>query len=101
MRPLALGSLRGDEGDAELFEGATKLRGLAAARELFVERPVLVVAGEDAAAIFVESGSLTIWPCVPSAARRRANSRLSLLLALLCLPLRLRRRKTLLQNMPQ
>jgi len=36
------------------LERATELRGLALASELFVERPVIVVAGEDAAAIAVE-----------------------------------------------
>ena len=39
---FGLRGLRGDEGDAELLEGATELRGLALAGELFVERPVLV-----------------------------------------------------------
>ena len=51
---FGLRALRGDEGDAELLERATELRGLALAGELFVERPVIVVAGEDAAAIAVE-----------------------------------------------
>jgi len=50
---LGLGSLGGDEGDAELFESTAKLRGLALAGELFVDGPVIVVAGEDAAAIAV------------------------------------------------
>ena len=51
---FGLGALRGDEGDAELFQSATELRGLALAGKLFVDGPVLVVAGEDAAAIAVE-----------------------------------------------
>jgi hypothetical protein len=41
---FGLRGLRGDEGDAELLERATELRGLALAGELFVERPVIVVA---------------------------------------------------------
>jgi len=51
---FGLRALRGDEGDAELSEGATELGGLALAGELFIERPVIVVAGEDAAAIAIE-----------------------------------------------
>ena len=54
MRPLACGTLCGDEGDAELLQSATELSGLALAGELFVDGPVLVVASEDAAAIAVE-----------------------------------------------
>jgi hypothetical protein len=48
------GTLGGDIGDAELLEGATKLRGLAA-RELFFDRPVIVVANEDAVTIDLET----------------------------------------------
>ena len=51
---LGLRSLRGDESDAELLESAAELSGLALAGELFVDRPVIVVADEDAAAIAVE-----------------------------------------------
>src|SRR6185437_9118239 len=51
---FGLGSLGGDEGDAELRESAAELSGLAPAGELFVERPAIVVAGEDAAAIAVK-----------------------------------------------
>ena len=51
---FGLGALCGDEGDAELFESATELSGLALAGELFVDGPVIVVASEDAAAIAVE-----------------------------------------------
>ena len=51
---FGLRALGGDEGDAELFKSATELSGVALAGELFVERPVIVVAGEDAAAIAVE-----------------------------------------------
>ncbi len=38
----------------QLFESAAELSGVALAGKLFVERPVIVVAGEDAAAIAVE-----------------------------------------------
>ena len=51
---FGLRALGGDEGDAELFKSAAELSGVALAGELFVERPVIVVAGEDAAAIAVE-----------------------------------------------
>jgi len=51
---FGLRGLRGDEGDAELREGAAELGGLTLAGELFVEGPALVVAGEDAAAVAVE-----------------------------------------------
>jgi hypothetical protein len=54
MRPLAWGALCGEEGDAELLEGAAELSGLALAGELFVERPVMVIASENAAAVAVE-----------------------------------------------
>ena len=49
------GTLGGDIGDAELLECAAKLRGLAAAGELFFHRPVIVVAQEDAVTISVEA----------------------------------------------
>ena len=51
---FGLRALGGDEGDGELLEGATELSGLALAGELFVKRPVIVVASEDATAIAVE-----------------------------------------------
>ena len=51
---FGLRRLRGDEGDSELLKSAAKLSRLAAAGELFVDRPVIVIAGEDAAVIAVE-----------------------------------------------
>lgn len=57
---FGLRRLRGDESNAELRESATELRGLALASQLFVERPALVVASEDAAAIAVEGDGHTI-----------------------------------------
>ena len=45
----------GDEGDAELLERATELGGLAFSGELFLHRPEVVVAYEDAAVIAVKS----------------------------------------------
>ena len=51
---FGLWALCGDEGDAELLESATELSGLALASELFIQRPVIVIAGEDAAAIAIE-----------------------------------------------
>ena len=51
---LGLRAVSGDEGDAELLEGAAELSGLAFAGELFFDRPVVVVADEDTAAITVE-----------------------------------------------
>lgn len=51
---FGLGALCGEEGDAELLEGAAELSGLALAGELFVERPVMVIASENAAAVAVE-----------------------------------------------
>ncbi len=44
-----------DEGDAELIEGAAELGGLTFSGELFLERPEVVVAHEDAAVIAIES----------------------------------------------
>jgi hypothetical protein len=44
-----------DVGDAELFQSAAELRGLAATGELFFHRPVIVIANEDAVAIPVET----------------------------------------------
>ncbi len=52
---LGLGTLSGDVGDAELLESAAELRGLAAPRELFFHRPVIVIANEDAVVISVET----------------------------------------------
>ena len=51
---LGLRALRGDEGDAELLESAAELSGLAFSSKLFFDRPVIVVADKDAAAIAVE-----------------------------------------------
>ena len=51
---FGLRRLRGDEGDAEFAEGAAELRGLALAGKFFMERPVGIIAHEDAAAIAVE-----------------------------------------------
>src|ERR1700693_4657203 len=51
---FGLRALGGDESDAELLESPAELSGLALASELFVERPVIIVAGEDAAAITIE-----------------------------------------------
>ena len=51
---FGLRRLRGDEGDAELGEGAAELGGLALAGEFFLDGPVIVVADEDAVAIAVE-----------------------------------------------
>lgn len=51
---FGLGRLRGDEGDAELGEGAAELGRLALAGEFFLDGPVVVIADEDAAAIAVE-----------------------------------------------
>ena len=52
---LGLGRVGGEEGDAELLEGAAELSGLAFAGELFVQSPVIIVAHKDAAAIAVKS----------------------------------------------
>jgi hypothetical protein len=57
---FGLGRAGGDEGDAELIEGATELSGIALALELFGEGPGVVVALEDAAAITVESQRRTV-----------------------------------------
>ena len=51
---FGLGTAGGDEGDAELLEGATELGGLTFAGELFFHRPEVVVADEDTAVIAVE-----------------------------------------------
>src|SRR5258708_14779388 len=52
---FGLRAVSGDEGDAELFQGATELSGVAFSGELFVDRPEVVVADEDAAVIPVKS----------------------------------------------
>ncbi len=52
---FGLRAVGGDEGDAELFEGAAELGGLAFSGELFFHRPDVIVADEDAAVIAVES----------------------------------------------
>jgi len=57
---FGLGTLSGDESDAELLESATELSGFLLAGELFVDGPVLVVASENAAAIAVESDGDTV-----------------------------------------
>ena len=57
---FGLWGLRGDEGDAELFEGASELSALTFAGQLFLEGPELVVADKDAAAIAVEGQRHTV-----------------------------------------
>ena len=52
---LGLRTLSGDVGDAELIQSAAELRGLTAAGELFLHRPVIIVANEDAVAVAVET----------------------------------------------
>ncbi len=51
---FGLWAVGGDEGDAELLEGATELGRLAFASELFFDRPAVVIADEDAAVIAVK-----------------------------------------------
>jgi len=57
---FGLGSLRGDEGNSELRQGAAELSGLLMTGELFVERPVIVIASEDATAIAIEGDRDTV-----------------------------------------
>lgn len=57
---LGLWGLSGDEGDAELFEGASELSALTFAGELFLESPELVVADKDAAAVAIEGERHTV-----------------------------------------
>src|SRR6267143_43787 len=52
---FGLRTVGGDEGDAELFQGATELGGLALSSELFFHRPDVIVADEYAAVITVKS----------------------------------------------
>src|SRR6266852_1974213 len=52
---FGLRAVGGDEGDAQLFQGATELGGLAFSSELFFDRPAVVVADEDATMIAVKS----------------------------------------------
>src|SRR6266852_537749 len=52
---FSLRAVGGDEGNAELFQGAAELGGLAFSSELFVDGPVVVVTDEDAAVIAVKS----------------------------------------------
>src|ERR1700722_8128158 len=52
---FGLGRLRGDEGNAQLSQGAAELSGLGRVGEFFFDGPAVVVANEDAAAIPVES----------------------------------------------
>ncbi len=59
---LGLGTAGGDEGDAELIEGAAELSGLTFSGELFFDRPEVVVADEDAAVIAVEGERDTAVP---------------------------------------
>ncbi len=51
---FGLWAVGGDEGDAELIQGAAELGGLAFSGELFFHRPDVIVADEDAAVIAVE-----------------------------------------------
>lgn len=51
---LGLWAASGDEGDAELFQGATDLGGIAFAGELFGDGPGVVVADEDRTVIAVK-----------------------------------------------
>ena len=51
---FGLGTASGNEGDAELLQGAAELGGLAFAGELFFHRPEVVVADEDAAVIAIK-----------------------------------------------
>ncbi|MGA9883570.1 MAG: hypothetical protein WBQ34_07620 [Candidatus Acidiferrales bacterium] len=53
--PLGPRRVGSDVGNAELTEGAAELDGSTFAGELFLERPVIVVADEDTAAIAVEA----------------------------------------------
>jgi hypothetical protein len=57
---FGLRGLGGDEGDAELFQGATELGGPAFPGELFLDSPGVIVADEDAAAIAVKSQRHTV-----------------------------------------
>ena len=52
---FGLRAVSGDEGDAQLFQGAAELRRLAFSRELFLDGPAVVIANEDAAVIAIES----------------------------------------------
>ncbi len=52
---FGLWAVGGDEGDAELFEGAAELGRLTFSSELFIDGPAVVVANEDAAVIAVKS----------------------------------------------
>src|SRR5215813_2982418 len=51
---LGLRRLRGDEADAELLEHTPEVRGVLPAAQLFGERPVLIIAPEEAEAVAVE-----------------------------------------------
>jgi len=51
---FGLGTAGGDEGDAELLEGASELSGLTFSGKFFCPRPEIVIADEDAAVIAVE-----------------------------------------------
>ena len=53
--PLGLRTLSSDVSDAELLQSAAELCGLAAAGELFWQRPVIIVANEDAVAIPIKA----------------------------------------------
>ena len=57
---FGLWAVGGDEGDAELFEGAAELSGLAFSGELFFDGPEVVITDEDAAVIAVKSEGHTV-----------------------------------------
>src|SRR5208283_1766983 len=50
---FGLRAVSGDEGDAELFQGAAELGRLAFSGKLFLHRPAVVIAHEDAAVIAI------------------------------------------------
>jgi hypothetical protein len=52
---FGLRAVGGEEGDAELFQCAAELGGLAFSGELFFDGPVIVVADEDSAVVAVNS----------------------------------------------
>ncbi len=52
---FGLRTVGGNEGDAQLFQGAPELGGLAFSGQLFFHCPVVIVADEDAAVIAVKS----------------------------------------------
>ena len=52
---FGLRAVGGDQGDAQSFQSAAELGGLAFSSELFFDGPAIVVADEDAAVISVKS----------------------------------------------